>query len=896
MKRILINATQPEELRVAMVDGQRLYDLDLEVLSKEQKKANVYKGRITRVEPSLEACFVDYGSERHGFLPLKEISRSYFRQGADTSGRINIREVLQEGQEVVVQVDKEERGNKGAALTTFISLAGRFMVLMPNNPRAGGVSRRVEGDDREELRDALSSLHIPEGMGVIIRTAAGGRSAEELQWDLDYLVQTWDAIDKASHERAAPFLVFQEGNVVIRALRDYLRNDIGEILVDDDKMFAEAQAFMQKVMPQSIGKLKRYDERVPLFTRFQIESQIEAAFGRHIRLPSGGALVIDHTEALVAIDVNSARATKGSDIEETALRTNLEAADEVARQLRLRDLGGLIVIDFIDMGPQKNQRDVEDRLRAALEMDRARVQVGKLSRFGLLEMSRQRLRPSLGESTQVVCPQCEGEGRIRGIESLSLSVLRLIEEEAMKERTARVVAKLPVNVATFLLNEKRSIISEIEKRCQVTVVLVPNPHLEMPKYDIQRLRDDEARAPGAASTSYKLVTAPEPEPLPSSERAKEAPEQPAVKGINPSAPAPLFAPEAVEQPGILVKIWRALFGTGEKKKRAAPERSPREHRPPRQEFNRRDRNDRDRGRGRDRDRGRNRDERGDRDRDRNRQQAQQSQGGSGDQNQKREERGDRNQQARGERQDRHERGERHQRGERHERSNRERGERQERRPQQQRPQQQQPQQPPQQQAPQQPEPVTAMSAEAQAQALSEQARHEQIAQEQAAMNPNGGQFSNGTGGPGGERMGEGAGRRGRRRGRRGGRRRRFEGERGPEQAGQGPGQGGGEHHDDNRGNVAEPGQQPHHDHDDHEGGTVERNFSHDVHDHAHTAAPASKVSYHEPSSVGHDDRTMPNPYRIPEAMPKHDAVENHSEDYGGGNGGGNDTPPGEHHE
>ncbi|HEY3644564.1 MAG TPA: Rne/Rng family ribonuclease, partial [Gammaproteobacteria bacterium] len=440
MKRILINATQPEELRVAMVDGQRLYDLDLEVLAREQKKANVYKGRITRVEPSLEACFVDYGSERHGFLPLKEISRSYFRQGADTSGRINIREVLQEGQEVMVQVDKEERGNKGAALTTFVSLAGRFMVLMPNNPRAGGVSRRVEGEDREELRDAMSSLQIPDGMGVIIRTAGVGRSPEELQWDLDYLMQTWDAIDKASHERAAPFLIYQEGNVVIRALRDYLRADIGEILVDDDKMYAEARTFMEKVMPQSLNKLKRYDERVPLFTRFQIESQIEAAFGRHVRLPSGGALVIDHTEALVAIDVNSARATKGSDIEETALRTNLEAADEVARQLRLRDLGGLIVIDFIDMGPQKNQRDVEDRLRTALEMDRARVQVGKLSRFGLLEMSRQRLRPSLGESTQVICPQCEGEGHIRGIESLSLSVLRLIEEEAMKERTSRVVA------------------------------------------------------------------------------------------------------------------------------------------------------------------------------------------------------------------------------------------------------------------------------------------------------------------------------------------------------------------------------------------------------------------------------------------------------------------------
>jgi ribonuclease E len=895
MKRILINATQPEELRVAMVDGQRLYDLDLEVLSKEQKKANVYKGRITRVEPSLEACFVDYGSERHGFLPLKEISRTYFRPGADTSSRINIREVLQEGQEVVVQVDKEERGNKGAALTTFISLAGRFMVLMPNNPRAGGVSRRVEGDDREELRDALSSLQIPEGMGVIIRTAAGGRSAEELQWDLDYLVQTWDAIDKASHERSAPFLIYQEGNVVIRALRDYLRNDIGEILVDDDKMFAEAQAFMQKVMPQSIHKLKRYDERVPLFTRFQIESQIEAAFGRHIRLPSGGALVIDHTEALVAIDVNSARATKGSDIEETALRTNLEAADEVARQLRLRDLGGLIVIDFIDMGPQKNQRDVEDRLRAALEMDRARVQVGKLSRFGLLEMSRQRLRPSLGESIQVVCPQCEGEGRIRGIESLSLSVLRLIEEEAMKERTSRVVAKLPVNVATFLLNEKRSIISEIEKRFQVTVVLVPNPHLDMPKYDIQRIRDDEARTPGAATTSYKLVTAPEPEPLPSSERAKEPGEAPAVKGINPSTPAPVFTPEIVEQPGIFVKLWRALFGTGEKKRPSSEAKREREHRAPRQEFNRRDRNDRDRGRGRDRDRGRNRDERGERgDRDRNRQQAQ----GGGSQNPKREERNDRGQQqARGDRPDRHERGERHERGDRHERGNRgERGERQERRPQQQaRPEQQQP---PRQEPQQQPQPVPASAPALTAEELSEQARHEQIAQEQAAMNPNGGQFSNGLGGPGTERAGEGAGRRGRRRGRRGGRRRRFEGERGSEHGAQGPQQTGGSHHaeDDNVGNVAEPGQQSHHDHDDHEGGAPERNFSHDVHDHAHTAAPVSETreTYREPSGgAGHDDRTMPNPYSIPAAAPRHEPA---PESHGDGNGGNNDVPPGERHE
>ncbi len=776
MKRILINATQPEELRVAMVDGQRLYDLDLEVLSKEQKKANVYKGRITRVEPSLEACFVDYGSERHGFLPLKEISRSYFRQGADTSGRINIREVLQEGQEVMVQVDKEERGNKGAALTTFVSLAGRFMVLMPNNPRAGGVSRRVEGDDREELREAMASLTIPDGMGVIIRTAGVGRTPEELQWDLDYLLQTWDAIDKASHERAAPFLIYQEGNVVIRALRDYLRADIGEILVDDDKMFSEAQTFMQKLMPQSISKLKRYDENVPLFTRFQIESQIEAAFGRHVRLPSGGALVIDHTEALVAIDVNSARATKGSDIEETALRTNLEAADEVARQLRLRDLGGLIVIDFIDMSPPKNQRDVEDRLRMALEMDRARVQVGKLSRFGLLEMSRQRLRPSLGESTQVLCPQCEGEGHIRGIESLSLSVLRLIEEEAMKERTSRVVAKLPINVATFLLNEKRSIISEIEARCHVTVVLVPNPHLDMPKYDIQRMRDDEVRTPGATNTSYKLVTAPEPAPLPSSERAKEAPEAPAVKGINPSTPAPVFASETAPKPGLFVRIWNGLFGTGEKKS-ATPERAPREHRGPRQEFGRRDRNDRDRGRNRDRgDRNRPRGERDDRG-DRGGAQRQASAGNGGSQP-RRDERGDRDrsQQSRGpDRQDGQQRRDRSDRGPRSDRQ--ERGDRQERRPQ-----QQQQAQPPRSEtpapAPVAPAPVAAAATESQS--VNEQVLHEQIAlQQNGPAQP---------GQPGGDRHAEGGARRGRRRGRRGGRRRRPEGERGPgeRRAAQGP--------------------------------------------------------------------------------------------------------------
>src|SRR5574340_1225803 len=452
MKRMLVNASQREELRVAMVDGQKLYDLDIEVPSREQKKANIYKGKISRIEPSLEACFVDYGSERHGFLPLKEISRVYFKPGDDLSGRLNIRELLQEGEALVVQVDKEERGNKGAALTTFISLAGRFLVLMPNNPRAGGVSRRVEGEDRDDLREALAALRLPDGMGIIIRTAGVGRSGEELQWDLDYLLQIWDAIEKASQGRSAPFLIDQESNVIIRALRDYMRTDIGEILVDDAKTYEEARHFMEQVMPQNLDKLKHYEDRIPLFTRFQIESQIEAAFGRDVRLPSGGAVVIDHTEALVAIDVNSARATKGSDIEETALRTNLEAADEAARQMRLRDLGGLIVIDFIDMENPKNQREVEQRLKDALHHDRARVQTGKISRFGLLEMSRQRLQPSLGETSYNPCPRCHGTGHIRGTDSSALHILRILQEEAMKENTGAVRVQLPVDVATFLLN------------------------------------------------------------------------------------------------------------------------------------------------------------------------------------------------------------------------------------------------------------------------------------------------------------------------------------------------------------------------------------------------------------------------------------------------------------
>ncbi len=561
MKRMLVNATQPEELRVAMVDGQRLYDLDIETPAREQKKANIYKGKITRVEPSLEAAFVDYGSERHGFLPLKEIARSYFKsEAAGNGGRVNIKDVVSEGQEIVVQVDKEERGNKGAALTTFISLAGRFLVLMPNNPRAGGVSRRIEGDDRAEVREAMATLDIPEGMGLIVRTAGVGRSAEELQWDLDYLLHLWKAIETASRERVAPFLIYQESNVIIRALRDYLRADIGEVLVDDESVHKQAHDFMQQVMPHSLPKLKRYQDPVPLFTRYQIESQIESAFSREVRLPSGGAVVIDHTEALVSIDINSARATKGSDIEETALNTNLEAADEIARQLRLRDLGGLVVIDFIDMSQSRNQREVENRLREALKMDRARVQVGRISRFGLLEMSRQRLSSSLGESSQIVCPRCVGQGTIRGTESLGLAVLRILEEEAMKEKTACVVAQVPVSVATFLVNEKRRSINEIEARHRVSLMLIPNQHLDTPQYDIKRVRTDEIEE---GALSYEMAIEPETIEAPSSLQAKPLAEAPAVKTVAPPTPVPPPAPPALraeDDGGFIRRLWTSLFG------------------------------------------------------------------------------------------------------------------------------------------------------------------------------------------------------------------------------------------------------------------------------------------------------------------------------------------------
>ena len=491
MKRMLINATQKEELRVALVDGQRLFDLDIESPGHEQKKANIYKGKITRVEPSLEAAFVDYGAERHGFLPLKEIAREYFPDDYVFQGRPNIRDILSEGQEVIVQVNKEERGNKGAALTTFVSLAGSYLVIMPNNPRAGGISRRIEGDERTELKEALSSLDVPEGVGLIVRTAGVGKSPEELQWDLKVLLHHWEAIKQASQNRPAPFLIHQESDVIVRAIRDYLRRDIGEILIDSPKVFEKAKEHIKLVRPDFINRVKLYQGEVPLFSHYQIESQIESAFQREVRLPSGGSIVIDVTEALTAIDINSARSTRGGDIEETALNTNLEAADEIARQLRLRDLGGLVVIDFIDMTPVRHQREVENRIRDAVRQDRARIQISRISRFGLLEMSRQRLSPSLGESSHHICPRCQGTGKVRDNESLSLSILRLIEEEALKENTKQVHTIVPVQIASYLLNEKRKAISNIEKRHNVDVIVAPNEAMETPHFSVFRLRDGE---------------------------------------------------------------------------------------------------------------------------------------------------------------------------------------------------------------------------------------------------------------------------------------------------------------------------------------------------------------------------------------------------------------------
>ena len=661
MKRMLVNATQEEELRVALVDGQKLFDLSIELPSREQKKANVYKARVSRIEPSLEACFVDYGAQRHGFLPLKEVSKEFFRQQPQ-GGRLNIRELLSEGQDLIVQVEKEERGNKGAALTTFISLAGRFLVLMPNNPRAGGVSRRIEGEDRDQMREVMGQLQIPDSMGAIVRTAGVGRSVEELQWDLDNLKSQWDQIAAAAKDRPAPFLVFRESDAVTRAMRDYLSDDIGEVLVDDPAAFQKAQEYMTRFMPTDAQKrLKLYQDDIPLFTRFQIESQIESAYAHKVQLPSGGSIVIDYTEALVSIDINSARATRGSDIETTALNTNLEAADEISRQLRIRDIGGLIVIDFIDMESTKNQRDVEDRLRDAVKMDRARIQIGRLSRFGLLEMSRQRLRPSLGESSHIVCPRCVGIGTIRSIESMTLAILRLIGEELRKDRTTRVIAQVPVDVATYLFNEKREWLRTLEDKSEAELIIVPNESIKTPEYSIRRLRDDEAELAENKQLSYLMPTAAVvAEPLGAKEKKPQA-EAPAVATVLPSTSAPIVArqpaataatPTPAGQPaqrGGFMGWLKRVFG-GEPAPVAAQGAEPAPAAPPRSSSSgsgghrdqsdrrrdgrrdhgrhrhadagqRRDRGDgRDRheGRDRDRDRGGDRDRSADRDRNRDR--------------------------------------------------------------------------------------------------------------------------------------------------------------------------------------------------------------------------------------------------------------------------------------
>ncbi|CAN7242928.1 Rne/Rng family ribonuclease [Massilia sp. LjRoot122] len=539
MKRMLFNATQQEELRVAIVDGQKLIDIDIETAGREQRKSNIYKGVITRIEPSLEACFVSYGEDRHGFLPFKEVARTYFRDGVDVRN-CTIKEALREGQEIMVQVEKEERGNKGAALTSFISLAGRYLVLMPNNPRGGGVSRRVEGEERQELRETMDKLDLPQGMSVIARTAGIGRNVEELQWDLNYLMQLWRAIEGAGKSASGPFLIYQESSLVIRAIRDYFQPDIGEVLIDTDEIFDQAQQFMSHVMPDMAHRVKRYSDDVPLFSRFQIEHQIETAYARTVPLPSGGAIVIDHTEALVSIDVNSARATRGSDIETTAFNTNCEAADEVARQLRLRDLGGLIVIDFIDMEVAKNQREVETRLKEALHHDRARVQMGKISRFGLMELSRQRLRPSLSEGSHVTCPRCSGTGHIRDTESSALQVLRIIQEEAMKENSAAIHVQVPVDVAAFLLNEKRGEVLKIENRHRITVILIPNKHLDTPHYKLERIKHDDPRLEDAAA-SYTMAESAETDMGFAKRQKEEAkPRQEAVvKTITPAQPAPM---------------------------------------------------------------------------------------------------------------------------------------------------------------------------------------------------------------------------------------------------------------------------------------------------------------------------------------------------------------------
>jgi len=650
MKRMLFNATQAEELRVAIVDGQKLVDLDIESAAKEQRKSNIYKAVITRIEPSLEAAFVDYGAERHGFLPFKEVSRSYFQPDVEP-GRARIQDALKVGQELIVQVEKDERGNKGAALTTYISLAGRYLVLMPNNPRGGGVSRRIEGEDRQELREVMDQLEVPGGMSLIARTAGIGRSAEELQWDLNYLLQLWNAIDGAAKAQTGAFLIYQESSLVIRAIRDYFNAEIGEILIDTDDIFEQAQQFMSHVMPGNVSRVKRYRDDVPLFSRFQIEHQIESAYSRQVNLPSGGAIVIDHTEALVSIDVNSGRATKGADIEETAFRTNCEAADEIARQLRLRDLGGLIVIDFIDMESAKNQREVENRLRDALHFDRARVQTSKISRFGLLELSRQRLRPALAEASYITCPRCTGTGHIRSIESAALHILRILEEEAMKENTGAIHVQVPVDVATFLLNEKRVDIARVEMRHHVNLLIIPNRHLETPQHEIIRLRHDQLNQEGTALASYAMAVKPAEEESAAAAAGEPRAPRPeaAVKGITPDQPAPTVAPKEPETPapapGFFARIMSWLTGSG-KQAEVVEEAPKKTERPGRRE--RGERGDGERG-GRNRREGRDRNERNDRG--------------------ERKERGEGKEQQREGRQNRGERGERKERPERGERSN-----------------------------------------------------------------------------------------------------------------------------------------------------------------------------------------------------------------------------------
>ena len=614
MKRMLINASQPEEVRIALVDGQKLYDLDIENRTREQKKASIFKARITRVEPSLEAAFVDFGAERHGFLPLKEISKQYFKKGASPGHKTPIQDLVEEGQEVIVQVDKEERGNKGAALTTFLSLAGRYIVLMPNNPRAGGISRRIEGEDRDELREALSQLELPQGMGVIVRTAGVGRSSEELNWDLDYLLQLWEAIRTANEDVSAPNLLYQENSAVLRAIRDNLRKDVGEVLIEGADAHEEASSFIAQVMPHYKDKVKSYSDGIPLFSRYQIESQIESAFEHTVKLPSGGSIVIDPTEALVSIDINSARATKGADIEETALQTNLEAADEIARQLRIRDIGGLIVIDFIDMLNQKNQRSVENRMRDALEADRARVQVSRISRFGLMEMSRQRLRPSLEEISTVLCPRCNGQGRIRDTKPLALAILRVMEEEALKERSAVVRAQVPLDVGAYLLNEKRQDVADIETRSGTHIIIIPNTNLESPHYIVERLRDDHVQDEGEVPSHVlsKLANEASAQDLPQ-DTPLPKPAEAAVQTIQPSAPPP--QPTVSSKPGLLSRIKARLFsddGSEEQKSNSAsqgkkPRNSQNDNRKPKSSKSRndksRERRNRDDDRGGDRNRG-----------------------------------------------------------------------------------------------------------------------------------------------------------------------------------------------------------------------------------------------------------------------------------------------------